>query len=170
MSAGEWVALAALVVSIVAVVLSLRSIKHSGRSAVASERSAKAAEISAREAVKANELQLEEARAAAQRRTPTLIVRRSDRKVEGTVAKGQLAVESRGGRARDVVVFTDWGEARVEPPVLDAMHPNGTATATTENWQRGTDPVPSRVKFKDDQGDEHEAELVARSPTTWTTE
>lgn len=168
---SDWIALGALVVSGIALGIGIRANKHADRSATAAEHSAQAA-IRANELMaNANEIQATASVAAERRGLPVLIVRPvSNREADpkARTARVRMRVENAGGLCRDIVVITNWGEAPGEPPALASGHV-GAAIARTEDWEEGTYPVPSAVRFKDDQGRQQELPLAETQPNIWTT-
>jgi len=163
MDSGDWIALGALVVSGIALVVGIRANNHANRSATAAEKSAQ-------EAARANEMQAAASAAAERRALPTLIVHpNSDREADPKtrIAQVKMPVQNEGGWCRDVVVITNWGNAPVQPPVLDNGD-SGVAIARTEEWEVGY-PVPIEVRFKDNLGRQRELPLSESAPGIWTT-
>jgi len=171
MDSGSWIALGALAVSGIALAVGIRANKHADRSATASEQSAQAAVRANDLMADANKLQATASAAAERRGLPVLIVRPvSNREADpkARTAQVRMLVENAGGPCRDIAVITNWGEALGEPPALASGHV-GAAIARTEDWEDGTYPVPSAVRFKDDQGRQHVLPLSETSSNTWTT-
>jgi hypothetical protein len=100
---------------------------------------------------------------------PRLVVVRDGRDSDTkTYVFGKLLVRNNGGGPADhVVVFTDWGDAPLERPLLPAgQEAFAKVEIGWEDWiGRGRgDPAPERVRYRDPEGQEHDEPLSESPP------